>query len=90
MSVPVPAVPRPAPGVVSRRVGNGGVLVHLGTSHVYELNETGWTVWEGLDRGTPLADIAGGLADRYEPAGASVAADVRALIDELLRLGLVV
>ena len=90
MSAPLPAVPRPAPGVVSRRVGNGGVLVHLGTSHVYELNETGWTVWEGLDRGAPIADIADGLADRYEPAGVSITADVRALVDELVRLGLVV
>jgi hypothetical protein len=66
------------------------VLVHLGTSHVYELNETGWTVWEGLDRGAAVADIAEGLADRYEPAGVSISADIRALIDELLRLGLVV
>ena len=90
MSAPLPAVPRPAPGVVSRRVGNGGVLVHLGTSHIYELNETGWLVWEGLDRSSPLADIAGELADRYEPAGVSIAADIRTLIDELLRLGLVV
>ena len=82
--------PRPAPGVVSRRVGNGGVLVHLGTSHIFELNETGWAVWEGLDRGNSVADMAAALADRYEPAGASVSADIRTLIDELRRLGLVV
>ena len=90
MTAPVPAVPRPAPGVVSRRVGNGGVLVHLGTSHIYELNETGWLVWEGLDRGSPVSEIAEGLTDRYEPAGVSIAADIRTLIEELLRLGLVV
>ena len=90
MSAPPSGVPRPAPGVVSRRVGNGGVLVHLGTSHVYELNETGWAVWEGLDRGAPVADIARDLADRYEPAGLGVAADIRTLIAELERLGLVV
>ncbi len=82
--------PRPAPSVVARRVGNGGVLVHLGTSHVYELNETGWAVWEGLDQGRPLIAMATDLADRYEPAGVSIIADVNALIEELRRLGLVV
>ena len=82
--------PRPAPSVVARRVGNGGVLVHLGTSHVYELNETGWAVWEGLDQGAPVIAIAARLADRYEPAGVSIVADVHTLIEELRRLGLVV
>lgn len=82
--------PRPTPSVVARRVGNGGVLVHLGTSHVYELNETGWAVWEGLDHGAPIMTIAAGLADRYEPAGVSIIADVHALVEELRRLGLVV
>ena len=90
MTSPDSSGPRPAPSVVARRVGNGGVLVHLGTSHVYELNETGWAVWEGLDRGTTVSEIAAGLADRYEPAGVSITADVKALIDELRRLGLVV
>ncbi len=85
-----PTGPRPAPSVVARRVGNGGVLVHLGTSHVYELNETGWAVWEGLDHGAPIVAIAAGLADRYEPAGVSILADVHGLIEELRRLGLVV
>ena len=63
--------------------------MHLGTSHVYELNETGWLVWDGLERGSSLAEIAGLLADRYEPEGASIAADITQLVDELRRLGLV-
>ena len=41
---------------------DGAVLIHLGTNQIYDLNQTGFRVWqllqEGLDYSTLLAQIA--------------------------------
>jgi hypothetical protein len=44
---------QPNPHVVSRRVGDGTVLVHLATNGIFELNETGARIWELLTEGCP-------------------------------------
>jgi hypothetical protein len=58
MAMPPPASAlQPNPNVVSRRVGDGTVLVHLATNRIFELNETGARIWELLGEGCPaLAD----------------------------------
>ena len=42
---------------MSRRVGDGTVLVNLATNAIFELNETGGRIWALLTEGCPaLAD----------------------------------
>jgi hypothetical protein len=45
---------KPSPDVICRDLGDAGVLIHLGTNQIFELNVTGYRVWqllqEGLDR----------------------------------------
>ena len=78
---------QPNPHVVSRRVGDGTVLVHLATNSIFELNETGARIWELLTQGctTPADTISAEFGvDR------SVAADaVDRLVQQLQAAGLV-
>jgi len=74
--------------VVSRLIGDEMVLVHLGTEMCYGLNRTGSVIWAGLEKHTPVPDIVTTIVDRFDVATERAAADVRAVLDELERLGL--
>lgn len=45
---------KPSTEVICRELGETAVLIHLGTNEIFELNPTGYRVWqllqEGLDR----------------------------------------
>jgi hypothetical protein len=45
---------KPSTEVICRELGDAAVLIHLGTNEIFELNPTGYRVWqllhEGLDR----------------------------------------
>jgi Coenzyme PQQ synthesis protein D (PqqD) len=75
-------------GVVSRLIGDETVLVHLGSEMYYGLNRTGSVVWAELEKRTPIPDIIKVIVDRFDVSTERAAADVRALLGELERLGL--
>ena len=79
---------RPDPNAVLRRVGGGAVLVHLGTSQVFELNDTAARVWELVSAGAAKPAIVETLASEYEDARGSIARDVDELIDLWIARGL--
>ena len=52
--------------VVSRRVEDTVVLVHLGTDRIYELNRTGGRFWELLENGSTLGEALVTLQDEFD------------------------
>lgn len=80
---------RPSPDVVSSRVGDSGVLVHLKTNRIFELNSTGVRIWELLGEGRDLADIEAALQREFQADAGRLAGDVRELVRQLEAAGLV-
>jgi hypothetical protein len=76
-------LPAPSPDVVSRRVGNETVLVHLRTNQIFALNETGARFWELLTEGKSRAEVEQQLQEEYEVSREDLARELEAL---LLRL----
>ena len=74
------ALPTVSPDVVSQRVGEDVVLVHLRTNEIYALNETGARFWELLSDGRTRAEIERTMLEEFAvPAG-----ELSDEIDELL------
>ncbi len=71
---------RPSPDVVSRRLDDEVVLVHLRTNHIYSLNQTGARLWELLQTGDDRERIERRMLEEFEVE----AADLRREIEELL------
>jgi hypothetical protein len=78
----------PAADVAFRRLGEGGVLVDLRTDRLFELNDTGATVWEGLAAGLRFDDIVATLTTAFDVTPAIAEREARALIESLTAAGL--
>jgi hypothetical protein len=78
----------PRPGVESRAVDGGTLIVDLDTGACWELNAVGAEVWTRLAAGATVADASRALAGRYEVAREELERDVRNLCDALLAAGL--
>jgi len=76
-------------GVDSRSLGDGAVLVDMRTGNCFELNGIGAEIWQLLAPGTTEATICAEMAQRYPVERAVLARDVRTLLQELARHGLV-
>ena len=66
---PAPAtrsLPAPNPDVVSRRLGDEVVLVHLKTNRIFSLSPTGARFWELLSDGKSRTEIEAALLQEYE------------------------
>lgn len=52
---------KPSAEVICRELGSAAVLVHLCTNEIFELNATGYRIWqmiaEGIDRGAMQARL---------------------------------
>jgi hypothetical protein len=71
---------RPHPDVLTRRIDDHIVLVHMGRNEIFSLNPTGARLWELLVEGRSRDDAVGCLQLEFE-----VTADVaRKEADELL------
>lgn len=75
--------------MVSSRLGDAGVLVHLQTNRIFELNATGVRTWELLGEGRGLGEIERILQDEYAADRGELRAELLALIEALAREGLV-
>jgi hypothetical protein len=79
-----------APHVVHETIDGEAILIHLLTGTYYSLEGTGAEVWNALATGGDRDGlVAAGLA-RYEGDPAEVTHGLSALVDELLREGLLV
>jgi hypothetical protein len=74
--------------VVARKLGGETVLVHLGSSEIFTLNETGTRFWELLNQGLSIEDIKKTLTEEYAVTAAEVADEIDSLLANLSRAGL--
>jgi len=79
---------RPSPEVVARRLDRTGVLVHLRTNGVFELNETGIRIWELIAEGRSHQEIVSQLVQEFEVDAARASAQLDECVDRLRREGL--
>ena len=54
------------PNVLFTELGEEGVLLHLDTQYYFSLNETGLKIWQGINEGKTLAEVAEALCEDYE------------------------
>jgi len=52
--------------VVSSRLGDAGVLVHLQTNRIFEVNATGLRIWELAGEGRTLGEIEDTLRGEFD------------------------
>ena len=77
------ALPAPSPDVVSRRLGDEIVLVHLKTNRIFSLSPTGARLWELLSDGKSRTEIEAALLSEYEVTPQQVSAEVDSLVGAL-------
>jgi hypothetical protein len=83
------ALPAPSPDVVSRRLGDEVVLVHLRTNRIFSLSPTGARFWELLSDGRTRAETERQLAEEYDVSRKEVSAEIDSLVTLLEAEGLV-
>jgi hypothetical protein len=81
--------PAPNPRVLSRRLADEVVLVHLDTNQIYALNETGARFWELLAETRNRSEIEDALQAEFEVSPDVLSAEIDRLVTELRDLGLV-
>ena len=74
--------------VVSSRLGDAGVLVHLQTNRIFEVNATGLRIWELAGTGRTIAGIEETLRDEFDVEPARLRTELLELVNELSREGL--
>ena len=86
----VPAsMPTVNPDVVSQRVGEDVVLVHLKTNQIFALNETGARFWELLAEGRSRAEIECALHEEFDVEPEPLRREIDALVADLARQDIV-
>jgi hypothetical protein len=79
---------RQSADVVSSRMGDTGVLVHLRTNRIFEVNATGLRIWELAAEGRTLLDIKERLQREFEVEPERLEMELMALVAELSREGM--
>jgi len=74
---------RPSPEVISKRLDEATVLVHIPTNRIFELNETGTRVWELLGQGLDTNTIVGFLVEEFDVDTARASNEVNDLLIQL-------
>ncbi len=79
---------RPHPDVISRQMGGGAVLIHLGTNRIYETNETGGRIWGLLSAGSGRDEVVRRLLAEYDIDEPTLTAQFDEILGLLLSEGL--
>ncbi len=77
------------PEVIAKRLDNTMVLVHLPTSNIFELNETGTRIWELVCEGLEAGTIVSRLITEFDVDREQAGAQVRELVSRLQANGLI-
>jgi hypothetical protein len=89
MPVEISSAVKLAPDVVLQQIGDEAVLLKLNEETAFVLNGTAAGIAALIEQGLPVPAIVEELARQYASPADVVAGDVRALIDVLVRRGLV-
>jgi hypothetical protein len=76
--------------VISRPFGDAAVLVDLASNQVYELNRTGYRIWELLEQPLDRKTIGDRLQQEFDVDRAQLETQVGELLEELRRQNLIV
>jgi len=76
-----------SPGALSRRVGGEVLLAAPGRGDIDRLSDSAGAVWSLLDEPRTMPGVVGSLSEAYGIAPERIAADVEALVDDLVRRG---
>ena len=79
-----------AADVMASPLGDGVALLDLRSNQYFSLNAVGAALWQALARPRSINDLCDAVADDFEVASDACRADVRALLGDLQRHGLVV
>ena len=79
---------RPNPDVLSKRLDQAAVLVHIATNRIFELNETGTRAWELLCQGFGADHIVRHLVEEFDVQPPRAAHELNELIIQLRSEGL--
>ncbi|MDQ3421350.1 MAG: PqqD family protein [Acidobacteriota bacterium] len=74
--------------MVSSQLGDAGVLVHLRTNRIFEVNATGLRIWELAGQGRTLAEMEDTLRGEFDVEPARLRTELLDLVSELSREGL--
>lgn len=74
--------------VASSRLGDTGVLVHLRTNRIFELNATGLRAWEIIGTGCPEGDVFEQLRREFDVDPERVRLELGPLVEAMVREGL--
>jgi hypothetical protein len=89
--VPNPDLLRPNTDDVAAKVLDGeAVMINLSNGFYYSMGNVGAFVWERIEAGYRLDDIANALTQRYDVSAERARADLEQLVAQLLRENLVV
>jgi hypothetical protein len=75
--------------VMASETPDGAVLVDAVSGGCWELNRVGAALWSLLEQPATVDSLCNSLRARYEVAGEVIEQDVRAIIEELSKAGLV-
>ncbi len=74
---------------ISERLSDETVVLNLQTGRYCGLNSTATRFWELVAEGASVSDAVDRLVEEFDVERAELEADLGALIEELLRLGLI-
>jgi hypothetical protein len=78
-----------APDVMTRKVGDETVILHLAEGSYYGLDAIGTRIWTLLAQGKPPMAVCDAIVAEYEVTRSRAEQDLEALLTELLARGLV-
>ena len=79
-----------SPRVIGEVLDGEAIIVHLETGVYYSLGGAGADLWAAAQSGATLAQLVDLVLARFSGAPAAVAAEIAALVDELVAEGLLV
>jgi len=76
------------PNVVAQETDDGAILMDMASGDCFELNRIGAEIWSRLGKGESPSQLVANVAASYGLPAATVESDVRTLLEELTRSGL--
>ena len=80
---------RKNPSVISTDLDGSAILLNLDTKYYYNLNETGFKVWQLLDESTSAWEIGKKLVDEYDVDLETVIESLSGIMKKLERENLI-
>ena len=77
-------------GVVARNLKGEMVILDLEKGKYFGLNEVGTRIWELIGEGKTIPQITGALVAEFEVSLDTAGSDIRILVAELEKMGLIV